>query len=153
MALLELALSDLGLALLQKIHLELAPSDLGLVSLELWLAHIDLELGPSDLGLAPLKLQLALSHKIDLELTPSYLGLSSSQKVIDLRLAPLHTIRVRLGLGLGLGLRLRLGLGFKNSPTSKIPQLVTSLLPPTAPPKTAPNDPSYTTRVSRLTPH
>ena len=62
---LELTLSDLGLALLQKIDLELAPSDLGLASLELGLAHIDLELGPSDLGLASLKLQLALSHKIN----------------------------------------------------------------------------------------
>ena len=85
--------------------------------------------GPSDLGLVPLKQQFALLHKIDLELTPSYLGLSSSQKVIDLRLAPLHTIRVRVRIWV------QKFPHFKNSPTCDIIAL----------PKTLPNDPSYTT--------
>ena len=90
---------------------------------------LDLELALSDLELAPLKLQLALSHKIDLELTPSYSGLASSQKVIDLRLTPLHKIRVRV--------RVQKFPNFENSATRDV----------IAPPKSSPNGPSYTTQA------
>ena len=70
---LELALSDLWLALLQKMDLDLAPSNLGLTLLDLelslsglWLAllqKIDLDLAPSNLGLASLELWSAFSQK------------------------------------------------------------------------------------------
>ena len=54
-------------------------------------------------------------------------------------------LRLGLELWLGLELGLGLGLGFKNVLTLKIPPLVTSLLRLIAPPKSAPNGPSYTT--------
>ena len=112
-------------------------------------SHRLMELGPSDLGLASLKLLLTLKQLIDLELTPSYLGLVSSQKVIDLRLSPLHKIRVRARVRV----RVQNFPNFKNPLTrdqKKIPQLMRSLHLLIAPSKLTPNGSSYTTDVFRI---